>query len=164
MSIFCPCGLPKSYEECCEPFLTGVQKPITPEALMRSRYSAYTKANMTYIQSTMKGKALLGFDALDALRFARRVIWVKLTVLNTSVNVLTNKGHVEFEVLFVETGYLKSIHEQSEFLYEQDQWFYVDGWHQSGVVPQAISRHSFCPCGSGRKFKNCHANSKKTPA
>ena len=39
----CPCGSQKQYEQCCGPFLDGRAIAPTAEALMRSRYTAYTK-------------------------------------------------------------------------------------------------------------------------
>ncbi|MDR1126989.1 MAG: SEC-C domain-containing protein, partial [Treponema sp.] len=48
----CPCGSGKQYTDCCEPFILGVQKPLTAEALMRSRYTAYTVHAVDYIVST----------------------------------------------------------------------------------------------------------------
>ncbi|MGE4560780.1 MAG: SEC-C metal-binding domain-containing protein, partial [Desulfobulbus sp.] len=40
----CPCesGLP--FATCCRPLLSGEQQAATAEALMRSRYTAYTRA------------------------------------------------------------------------------------------------------------------------
>ena len=45
----CPCMSGKSYAECCEPVIRGTRKAATPEELMRSRYSAYAKAEIDHI-------------------------------------------------------------------------------------------------------------------
>jgi SEC-C motif-containing protein len=41
----CPCGLPATYFSCCGRYHQGEQagRAPTPEALMRSRYSAFVK-------------------------------------------------------------------------------------------------------------------------
>ena len=39
----------KTYAECCEPVIKGTRKAATPEELMRSRYSAYAKAEIDHI-------------------------------------------------------------------------------------------------------------------
>ena len=38
----CNCGSGKGYKNCCEPVHTGVKKASSPEATLRSRFSAYT--------------------------------------------------------------------------------------------------------------------------
>lgn len=152
----CPCDSKKNYLSCCEPFLTGKQIPENPEALMRSRYSAYTMANIDYIKETMRGKALVGFQEMDAKRWTKRVKWIKLKVFKSLIASL-NTGYVEFEAIFVDGSRLKSIHEKSEFLFEKGRWYYMDGQHlPSTLIEQIISRTADCPCGSRRKFKNCH--------
>ena len=37
----CYCCSGREFEDCCQPFIKGLAKPATAEALMRSRYSAY---------------------------------------------------------------------------------------------------------------------------
>nr|WP_316226808.1 SEC-C metal-binding domain-containing protein [Bradyrhizobium sp. SZCCHNS3052] len=39
----CPCGSGLPYDRCCGPYLDGDDQPPTAEALMRSRYTAYTR-------------------------------------------------------------------------------------------------------------------------
>jgi len=114
----CPCGSKNNYATCCKPYLNNKHHPDTPEALMRSRYTAYCLAESDYIQKTMRGKALVGFDAADAKRWAKRVNWIKLDVLHTALSS-PHKGSVEFIVTFVDGQALKSIHEKSEFIQEE---------------------------------------------
>lgn len=154
--IDCPCGSQKCYLSCCEPFLTGTRMPGTPEMLMRSRYTAYTMANIDYIKNTMCGQALLGFQEEDAKRWAKRVNWIKLIVFESAIKN-SNTGMVEFEARFVDGSRLKLIHEKSEFILEKGRWSYVGGIQQpTAHLEQLISRTMHCPCGSHRKFKNCH--------
>src|SRR5213079_1905665 len=47
----CPCG-GASFATCCGRFLSGDAIPPTAEALMRSRYSAYTLGNEAYLRAT----------------------------------------------------------------------------------------------------------------
>ena len=150
----CPCGSKHDYVTCCEPYLNHKQQPETPEALMRSRYTAYCLADIDYIQKTMQGKALVGFDAVGSKRWATRVNWIKLTVLDMSLES-PHKGFVEFIATFVDGHVLKSIHEKSEFIQEEGRWYYVDGV-QFTTVTQTISRNGVCPCDSQSKYKNCH--------
>ena len=48
----CPCGLPHDYTKCCGPHIAGVTPAPTSEALMRSRYTAYTLALEPYLLAT----------------------------------------------------------------------------------------------------------------
>ena len=153
----CTCDSQKKYVLCCEQYITKKQLPESPEALMRSRYSAYSMANIDYIKDTMRDNALIGFDEMKAKRWANRVNWIKLEVLNSGNDHL-NRAYVEFEASFVEGSRLKHLHEKSYFTREQGQWFYVDGTHLTPSCPeQKISLNTICPCGSKRKYKNCHA-------
>ncbi|MFI4919100.1 MAG: YchJ family protein [Legionellales bacterium] len=154
--VNCPCNAQKNYLFCCEPFITGKQNPETPEALMRSRYAAYTMANIDYIKETMRGNALTGFQELDAQRWAKKVNWIQLKVLK-SVMENSSTGYVEFVARFVDGSRLKSIHEKSDFICEQGRWYYTGGTQLPTAHTEVmISRTMNCPCGSHRKFKNCH--------
>ena len=123
---FCPCGSGFQYSSCCGLYIEGIQPAGTPEALMRSRYSAYTMAKITYIKNTMRGKALSGFHPGEAKRWARRVEWVGLHVLKVTPKS-ENHGFVEFIANFCDAGVSQSIHEVSEFERVEGVWYYVDG-------------------------------------
>ena len=47
----CPCGSTKKAKRCCGPLLDGQPAP-SPEALMRSRYVAYSLGDVAYVQRT----------------------------------------------------------------------------------------------------------------
>lgn len=143
---YCPCGTGKVYTDCCGLYISGSQLPSIPEALMRSRYTAYTRADMTYIEDTMKPPALNYFDAKAAYQWASSVKWIKLEVIKSSVNKA--QGFVEFIAYYEEQGTQKVIYENSEFRQEQGKWYYVRG-------ESDIGRNEVCPCGSGKKYKKC---------
>jgi len=152
----CPCGSQINYKQCCGVFIEKNQVPQTPEQLMRSRYSAYCQAKIDYIKNTMKGKALIGFNESETQQWAKSVAWTGLKVIQSYMEA-PETGFVEFSASFMENNQIKTIHELSEFHLEDNVWFYVDGKNApSKVNKQKISRNSPCPCGSGRKFKNCH--------
>lgn len=151
----CPCGIKKDYAECCGPFIEDRQVPSTPEALMRSRYSAYTQANMDYIAQTMKSPAKDRFDAGSAEEWAKNVEWLKLEVKTSSVE--DKKGFVEFIAYFKEKGEIHTLHEMSEFRLDDGKWFYVDGKRPTTTPSTTlqVGRNDQCPCGSGKKYKKC---------
>lgn len=142
----CPCGSQKTYRDCCGIYHTGAQKPATPEALMRARYSAYTLAKIDFIVATMRGNAAQGFDVVDAERWAKQVNWLKLTVLGTSQQNNT-KNTVTFLVQYALNGKEKFLFEKSLFEKMNDQWYYTEG------LSPSIGRNDACPCGCGKKYK-----------
>ena len=48
----CPCGSNKSFDNCCGPYLSSAALPPSAEALMRSRYTAYTRMDDKYLLDT----------------------------------------------------------------------------------------------------------------
>lgn len=154
----CPCGTQKTYEQCCGLLLEHKQTAQTPEQLMRSRYTAYSLAKIDYIKNTMAGKPLISFNESEARTWAKNVIWIGLEVIQSYVET-PQKGFVEFIATFIDHNRLQTIHELSEFHKENDNWFYVDGINRQlseKINKQKIGRNSPCPCGSNKKFKNCH--------
>lgn len=151
----CPCGSNASYELCCEAFISSQKTPTTPLALMRSRYTAYTQANMEYIARTMKAPANKGFDPETGRIWAQEVQWQKLEVISTSLE--DTKGFVEFMVFYTHHHKHHVMHEISEFHLINNQWFYVDG-NPPEKKPQAaikVGRNDPCSCGSNKKYKKC---------
>ncbi len=125
---FCPCQSKRLLAECCGPYLSGKSLAPTPEALMRSRYTAYSQANIIYIQETMREKALTGFNAETAWQWATQVQWLGLEIL-AAPPVTENfmKGWVEFKAFFRDQGKQSVLHERSEFILQDGRWFYIDG-------------------------------------
>jgi SEC-C motif-containing protein len=124
--MLCPCKSEKEYAQCCEPFIAENQLPDTPEQLMRSRYTAYTQANIDYIIATMKDAALKDFDKASAKQWAESVTWVKLKVLHAYIDsAIPDTGFVEFKAYYRYKKQMHVMHEFSEFKKLNHQWFYV---------------------------------------
>ena len=151
----CPCGSNKNHNECCAIYIEDHKNPETPEKLMRSRYTAYTQANIDYITKTMRPPALSHFDSESVRQWAARVQWSGLEVVRSAFD--NTKGSVEFIAHFYEQGKKSCIHEISEFHQINDQWYYVDGKHNPSHSKSApkIGRNDPCFCGSGKKYKIC---------
>jgi SEC-C motif-containing protein len=146
----CPCGSHQDYQQCCGIYITHQKFPETPEALMRSRYTAYSQANMNYIQETMRNPAALNFNAENSRQWASQVEWLGLKIISApSVKPGTNIGFVEFIASFSQNNQRQIIHERSEFQLMENRWFYV-----AGITPK-VNANAPCPCGSQKKFKRC---------
>ncbi|MFC3909114.1 YchJ family protein [Legionella dresdenensis] len=151
----CPCNSTLDYLACCGLYHRQQGIAPTPEALMRSRYSAYSMANIEYIKQTMSGKPLQGFNDVEAARWASSVVWLGLEVVQAYQDNDTT-GRVEFIARYLENDTVKSIHEVSDFQGINGRWYYVGGAHVQ-EPSMKIARNMPCPCGSMKKFKNCHA-------
>lgn len=121
----CPCDSGKAYATCCAPYLEGKALPPTPEALMRSRYVAYTQNNFDYIKETMGGVPLETFDPKRARAMAKDTQWTKLEVLSSSEN--GNRGTVQFIAFYTFRGEEQMMHEISTFEKVKGKWIYIGG-------------------------------------
>ena len=157
----CPCGSGIPDLECCHIFISGEKTAPTAEALMRSRYTAYTHAELGYIERTMKGPALLRFNKQKSEERARYIKWHKLDIIKTFQK---DKRHfVEFIASLSINNKYDTLHERSEFLFENGEWYYVDGIifpQELSTTHKKIGRNELCPCGSQKKFKKCCHNKK----
>ncbi|MCC5013945.1 MULTISPECIES: YchJ family protein [unclassified Legionella] len=160
----CPCGLPTDYLACCGSYLEKQEIAKTPEALMRSRYTAYSQARVDYLRKTMLGKPLVGFNDQETALWAKRVKWLGLQVITSYLDPKDeNTGFVEFIARYMEKNSVKTIHELSQFQRHNSSWFYTDSLPPKtgkSTLKQKISRNEPCPCGSQKKYKNCHAIAK----
>lgn len=120
----CPCGSQKDYASCCGVFISGLAFAPTPEALMRSRYTAYSQANIDYIAQTMTGPAAVGFDPVDSRKWAKSIKWVRLEVLESSMK--GDKGEVSFKAYFTKKNKPHVLAEHSLFERIDGKWYYTD--------------------------------------
>src|SRR5689334_16020260 len=90
----CPCGSKEAYERCCGIYINGGTAAATPEALMRSRYTAYSRQDINYIEKTMKETAAEGFDKASVSEWAQQAKWLGLTIVAAKTE--NDLGLVEF--------------------------------------------------------------------
>lgn len=180
----CPCGSNRPYDECCGPYIAGTTKPATAEALMRSRYTAFTRGAFDYIGNTFSPKAQSEAHAKGAREWAESGTFKRLNIVATEKGGLGDrKGLVEFVATYEQDGVGWDHHEVSHFgRNSEDEWVYLGGnghrhpegeghhhghdhghghHHHHGGEPvrraePKVGRNDPCPCGSGKKFKKCH--------
>jgi SEC-C motif-containing protein len=120
--IKCYCCSGKNFQDCCEPFVKGVRKAPTAQALMRSRYSAYATHAIDYLMATTHVAEREYHSKVDVLNWATSNIWLKLEILKVTENT------VEFKAYFLDNALRNQIHhELSTFKFEGGSWYYVDG-------------------------------------
>jgi len=149
----CDCGSTKPYHECCGPLISGKAKAVSPEELMRSRYTAFCKKKSQYLMETRHPDNRYPND-LEAIRQTmERTQWLGLKILKYDKNRVPGKdGAVEF-VAFYKTDDVGQLHERSHFVMEGDTWYYQEG---QLLEPVKLQRNEPCFCGSGKKYKKCH--------
>jgi len=123
LTTSCPCGSNKTYNNCCGRYLDGIEIPPTAEALMRSRYTAYTLLREEYVlaswhASTRPQQLGLAEDVSSK--------WLGLEVKR---HQQLDEAHaiVEFVARYKVAGRAHRLHEVSRFVREDGRWFYVDG-------------------------------------
>jgi len=122
MALQCYCCSGKKYNDCCEPYITGVQKAPAAEALMRSRYSAYVVHNADYLYSTTAPRERRHHSKAAILEWAKSNQWLKLEVLKATKNT------VEFKAYYLDNLLRAQVHhEKSTFENENGCWYYVTG-------------------------------------
>lgn len=121
----CPCGSGKTYGACCGRYIDDGRLPDTAEQLMRSRYTAFVRANENYLANTWHPSTRpddLGVAVTDAVK------WLGLEIKHTQAGGPDDSaGVVEFVARYKLNGKATRMHEVSRFVRENGQWLYVDG-------------------------------------
>jgi len=124
------------YVDCCGHWHEGLSRgehAPTPEALMRSRYSAYALAQgraptspaiLEYLVQTWHPSTAPGELELSPLN------WTGLEILNAEAH--GDAGVVEFVAHHKVNGRAARLHEVSRFVRQAGAWLYVDGATTSG--------------------------------
>lgn len=123
---------------------------------MRSRYTAYARGDAAHLARTLAPEHRTGFDMADVSAGMKTTQWLGLEILDTvDGGENDSTGIVEFVARFQAQGQTRALHERSRFRRDaKDGWVYVDG--ETAVQPvKKPGRNDPCPCGSGKKFKQC---------
>ena len=125
----CYCCSGKSFDLCCQPFLSGRAKPSTAEALMRSRYSAYATLAIPYLVETTLPSMRQYHTAKDIRNWAKTCTWHKLEVISKHAGTaLDLQGKVEFKAYYTEQANdIQIHHEYSDFQKQNETWYFVGG-------------------------------------
>ena len=144
----CPCCSGKSYATCCLPLHKG-GKAALPEQLMRSRYSAFAMCDCDYLLRTSSESLRESLSKEDLEHTCQAFQFISLDV------VFAEADKVEFIANLLHGDELHPLHETSSFVLQGDEWKYDTGQLHDTPVTK-LKRNDKCPCGSGKKFKQCH--------
>ncbi len=156
----CPCGSGKTYGECCQPLISGKAKAATAEALMRARYTSYVVHAIDFIINTCeKGEKIAEIDRKATEDWSNKSSWQGLKILRTENGKENDEeGVVEFEATYSQKGVRDVHHEIAAFKKIDGEWLYTEGMMRPTTVvreTRKVGRNEPCPCGSGKKYKNC---------
>jgi SEC-C motif-containing protein len=126
----CPCHSGRRYAECCEHRHDGTQPAETPEALMRSRFSAFALGLGEYLVETLAAnhpdraapRDVLARE-LSRARDTQRFLGLRIIHAATA----GNRGEVLFHARIFERGENRSFAELSTFTREDGRWRYASG-------------------------------------
>lgn len=149
MSENCPCCSGLQYSLCCGRYLSGGAFPPTAEALMRSRYTAYTQRNTEYLLASWHSSCRIAQLRQALSESFSNTDWLSLNLLCCESGKDDNEAYVTFFARYRENDRSGAIHERSRFVREDLRWYYIDG-----TAPQ-VGRNDRCPCGSEKKYKKC---------
>lgn len=145
---FCCSQLP--FSECCEPILLDHARALTPEMLMRSRYTAYVLGKEEYLLATWDPSTRPQTLSLEE----NPVKWLRLTIHSAGDGPADeDMGAVDFSAEGIDRDQLCILRETSRFRRHKGLWYYLDG--SCRITHEKVGRNSPCPCGSGKKFKRC---------
>lgn len=123
----CPCGRDRMYKDCCGIILNNISKAKTSENLMRSRYTAFTKANGDYLLESHHFSTRPVSQINEIISWAKSVKWLRLEIIRVVSGGADDVfGTVEFKAHFKSKGKNDFIHENSKFVKENGVWYYVE--------------------------------------
>ena len=159
----CPCGSGKELAKCCGPILKGRRAAKTAEELLRSRYTAFVRADVEHIRRTRHPRSSTEFDEESVRGWAESSEWHGLEIEKVEGGGEADaQGAIDFVASYTEkkgAGERRDHREHALFVRHEGSWLFVDGDY---VVPETfvraepkIGRNDPCPCGSGKKHKKC---------
>jgi SEC-C motif-containing protein len=122
MKKSCFCGSKEPFSRCCGPIILGTVKAPSAEKLMRSRYSAYVTASVDYLIASTHVSKRASLSKEEILQWAKSSFWQGLEIVNADTFT------VEFKASYKDKkGKVQVHHENSTFVFEDGNWYYVDG-------------------------------------
>lgn len=146
----CPCTSGHAYSQCCAPYHQGTAAPDA-QALMRSRYCAYTQGDIDYLVKTTLPAQQAALEQEAMREWSQQSQWLGLELL--SFETLANDpdhAYVSFNAHWQDVGGKHTQFERSAFVQVAGHWYFIDP-----TAPLNANRNDPCPCQGGRKFKKC---------
>ena len=101
----CYCGNSIPFQDCCEPYIKGIDNAPTAEKLMRSRYSAFASGAADYLANTTHISKRRYLNKKEILAWSKANKWLKLEVLASTETTVTFKAYYLDENLKAQVHY-----------------------------------------------------------
>lgn len=120
--MLCPCQSQLVFNKCCGLYIKQGANAPTAEALMRSRYTAYTLADVSYLQKTWAPNTCPPLNAIEL----KQTRWVGLKIVaKQQGEVSDDTGIVEFIAYYkTPSGKVAMLRERSQFYKNDGRWYY----------------------------------------
>lgn len=125
----CPCGSGQKLKRCCGPMLDGQPAP-TPEACMRSRFSAYVTGHARHLWRSAHETCPSIQDEAQAdyergiLAWCRQCRYFDLQILHAPAPD-GERGEVHFRCRYTVDGQTSDMEEVSSFIRDAAGWRYL---------------------------------------
>ncbi|MFA5265641.1 MAG: YchJ family metal-binding protein [Opitutaceae bacterium] len=152
----CPCGSGKTFGECCAPVLAGKRPAPSAEYMMRARFTAHVVGDQAFLHSSYLETSKKPF--IDQPE-AHPTKWTRLVIHSEEPSKLPNMAYVDFTAFYEESDTEFAHDEKAEFVKIGEDWIYTRAV-RLGPAPfkspqPKVGRNDPCPCGSGKKYKQC---------
>lgn len=119
----CPCCSGQDYHLCCKDYVEQKADAPTALALMRSRYTAFTQLNVSYLRYSWH------LDTCPkTIHLNKNTQWLGLKIKNIAAGgEKDDTGEVEFIARSKIKGKASRLHEHSQFRKVDNRWVYLDG-------------------------------------
>jgi SEC-C motif-containing protein len=153
----CPCGGGASFEKCCRPLLAKTRTATDAAELMRSRFTAHVARNYEHLHRTHLESSKTPYEPGGE---AAPTAWTRLVIHAHETGAKPDLEFVDFTAYFTENGAERAFHEKAEFRRVEGVWYYTHAVREGPAPIRAaagskVGRNDPCPCGSGRKHKQC---------
>lgn len=123
---------------------------------MRSRFTAHAVRDYRHLHRTYLETAKRPYVEESN---SGEIRWTRLAIHAHEPGPKPGTAFVDFTAYFEDGGQEHAMHEKSEFAQIDGQWFYARTV-RTGPAPvrssaPKVGRNDPCPCGSGKKFKQC---------
>jgi SEC-C motif domain protein len=153
----CPCGSGRSFGECCEPVLTRQRPAADAVELMRSRFTAHALRDYRHLHLTDLETAAKPYVAEEPS--GQEPEWTRLVINAHEPGPKPDMAHVDFSAYYKAGDGEQALHEKSEFVRRNGEWYYTRALRTGPAPVRAsgpkVGRNDPCPCGSGKKYKHC---------
>jgi SEC-C motif domain protein len=142
----CPCGSGNKLKKCCGPYVEGVRWPESPEALMRSRFTAFVVGAVKHLYRTVhpENEEIAGIPyeefAVDTAAYCRQINWTRLTIHEVIPENAEGVAQVLFTAEYEAGDQLDVLTELSDFVRHEGNWVYLKGEPRENPVEPLAER------------------------